>query len=59
MNIIANEKYRRALPGPWFDRSKQPRCQMCGRFAYWDEELRAWRLRCVVWDAYFGAWEHE
>ena len=43
----------------WTDRDHQPRCPNCGRFAYWCEIEGRWKLRCVVWDGYHEAWEHE
>jgi hypothetical protein len=43
----------------WYDKTKQPRCPMCGRFAYWDKLLGRWRLHCVMWDDYSGGYEHE
>lgn len=44
---------------PWRDRSKQPHCPTCGRFAYWSFLHNEWRLHCVFWDDYNGGWEHE
>lgn len=42
----------------WRDKTKQKRCELCGRLAYWDKSLEEWRLRCVMWDDYMGAYEH-
>jgi len=44
---------------PWCDPSRQPRCNLCGRFAYWDKDAQRWMLRCVGYDPYSGGWEHE
>ena len=42
----------------WFDRSKQPRCNICGRFAYWNNDLKQWKLKCVF-ESDEGWTEHE
>lgn len=45
------------------DPDKQPRCGMCGRFAKKvtgpDGTFWQWRLTCVFYDDYMGAWEHD
>lgn len=46
-------------PVDWCDRAVQPRCNVCGRFAYWDSDRLEWRLRCVYWDDYTGGYEHD
>jgi len=52
----------------WYDRAVQPRCNICGRFAAWDEQWRRWVLKCVtklcdavtkLCDADGGGYEHE
>lgn len=43
----------------WFDRSKQPRCNICGRFAYWDAMSASWKLKCVFVNEQDGIYEHD
>jgi len=47
------------LDARWFNRAKQPRCNICGRFAKWSDTARQWVLGCVYWDDSMGAHEHE
>lgn len=49
-------------PPDWRDRSVQPRCSLCGRFAKWDDDRKEWRLGCVwkMSDADgWGGYEHD
>lgn len=53
-------------------RSDRPHCHICGRFAYAernpingqiirrpDGSVAVWKLRCVGFDPYMGAYEHD
>lgn len=42
----------------YYDRAKQPRCNICGRFAWWDENKHEWCLSCVQ-EFSDGTWEHD
>jgi hypothetical protein len=54
---------------PYAPDMPQPRCNICGRFAYkqdgFDENGNIipkggrWALSCVSWDGYMEAWEHD
>lgn len=47
------------LPDDWRNPTySQPNCPTCGRFAYRRSD-GAWAFKCVTWDWYMGAWEHE
>lgn len=43
----------------WKDRSVQPRCNICGRFARWDALYKEWRLGCVWYNREAGMHEHD
>ena len=40
-------------------REKQPRCNICGRFAYWDSQAGYWQYGCTSWNGEMGAYDHE
>lgn len=44
-------------PEDWFNRAIQPRCNICGRFAYWDALAERWKLACVFYSEEVG-YEH-
>ena len=46
-------------PSEWYNRSKQPRCNICGRFAAWNEEMKRWMLKCTWYDYDTGGYEHD